>query len=116
MKSIPSHQNETVLELDSDEQFQPHVVLAAMSRAVNTNPNLWNLILLLSPAVANEHAEFLRSQEFVVGGFVSRDNVTYLKLVRRIQTSGETGSLAVEEPTLPRSEAESAAIQEMVRR
>lgn len=117
MRLTPSHQNETVIELEDSEAFEPHILLATMSRAVNTNSNLWNLILLLAPAVANEHAEFIRSQEFVVGGFVSRDNVTYLKLVKRIQTSGEAGgSLAVAEPMLPPSAHEVAAVQEMVRR
>lgn len=115
MKQIQVNQNEVMLEFEESEPFQPHVLLTAMSAAA-ANSSIWNLFLVVPVAIVNEHAGFLRERGFLTAGTVSRDAQTFLKLRWPIRTSGETGSLAVAEPTLPPQDYEKSAVAEMFRR
>ena len=119
MRTIQLNQSEVLLELEPDEEFDQKTLLSAMSMACATN-SLWNLYLVLLPETANLNRNWLESHGFVVAGFESKGNPnqTFIKLVKRLRTSGEAGgsTLAVAEPTLPPSAHEVAAVQEMVRR
>ena len=118
MRTIQLNQSEVLLELEPDEEFNQKTLLSAMSLASATN-SLWNLYVLLLPETANLNRNWLESHGFVVAGFESKGNPnqTFIKLVKRLRASGEAGgSLAVAEPMLERSHAETQAIELMVAR
>jgi hypothetical protein len=100
--------NEAVLSLATGEELVSHTLTTAINQ-LSVNPNVWNAFLHLAPDSANSNADMLRELGFVAAGTASLDNKTYLKLVRRLRTSGEAGGsleLAVPAPVLPPSDVE----------
>ena len=118
--------NTAEMRFDAGEPIQAHVLRAGVQHAADRG-NVYNVDVIIEPALAFDHADVLREYGFAPAGNlqegtpVSNTMLRYRKMIRRSGDGNPTGqtldsNLAVPQPMLGATNEELAAIELMRQR